>query len=173
MYYLNVFLLYAVIGHLFESVIYLFCEGESGILYGPWTPVYGIGVALLYLFFYFMKKKKWTRNQILVGEFFIGFFLLSFLEWVGGHLLAYFFDTVFWNYEGLPFHVGKYISLETAFVWGILSSCCIAFLKDPLDKILKKIPKFVTFVFLFFFLLDCFMTGLHKMKLSIFFFPFF
>lgn len=173
MYYSNIFIVYSIIGYIFESIIYLFNEGESGILYGPWTPVYGIGVVLLYLVFSFMKKKNFTRNQILVGEFFTGFFVLSFLEWIGGHLLEYFFHVVFWNYEGLLFHVGKYISLETAFVWSILSVLCIRFLKEPLDQWVKKIPKFVTFVLFFFFLIDCIFTLLYKMKLSVFFFPFF
>ena len=50
MYYINNFFMYSILGHIFESIIYLFCEGESGILYGPWTPVYGIGVVIIYYF---------------------------------------------------------------------------------------------------------------------------
>jgi uncharacterized membrane protein len=173
MYYLNTFFIYSILGYLFESIIYLFCKGESGILYGPWTPVYGLGVVIIYIFYNYLNKKNYSLKYIYILEFLVGFFILSFIEWIGGHLLESFFKITFWNYEGLLFNIGKYISLEISLVWGILSCICIKFLKPLSDKLIKKIPKLVTFIFLILFIIDIFITCSNKMKLSIFLFPFF
>lgn len=173
MYYINNFFLYSILGYLFESIIYLFCEGESGILYGFWTPVYGIGVCLLLWFYRYFKQRNVCQKNILFYEFLIGFFLLSFLEWIGGHLLELFFGITFWNYEGLYFNLGKYIALETSLVWGSFSVLCMQFLKPISDKIVKKIPKVVTWILLFLFILDLLCTIFTKSKLLIFFEKFF
>jgi uncharacterized membrane protein len=160
--------MYSIVGYLFESVIYLFCRGESGILYGPWTPVYGLGVVIIYSFYHLFKKKQYSLKRIYILEFLIGFFLLSFIELIGGHLLELFFNIVFWNYEELPFHIGKYIALEIAFIWGISSIICIKILKPLTDKIEKKIPKCLTWICLFLFIMDGIITILTKSILAIF-----
>ena len=46
MYYINLFFVYSILGFVFETILSQFWSGvfNSGILFGPWTPVYGIGV---------------------------------------------------------------------------------------------------------------------------------
>ena len=58
MYYINNFLLFSIIGHILESVVYLILnnDGYSGIMYGPWTPVYGFGIILIIIIYNFIKK---------------------------------------------------------------------------------------------------------------------
>lgn len=168
MYYINTFFIYSILGYLYESIIYLFQSGESGILYGIWTPVYGIGVVVIFFFYHIFKKKGYSNKKIYLLEFLVGFFLLSFLEWLGGMLLEILFDTVFWNYEGLEFNIGNYISLETAFIWGIASILCIKFLKPLSDKLEEKIPKWGTWILIIFFSIDSIITFLTKSALAIF-----
>lgn len=56
MYYMNYFFVFSILGYLLET---FFNKGfESGILYGPYTPVYGIGVCLVIFVFHFLKRKK-------------------------------------------------------------------------------------------------------------------
>lgn len=173
MYFINNFFLYSIIGHLFESIIYLFYKGESGILYGFWTPIYGIGVVILFWFFEFFKKNNYSKKTILWNIFLIGFLLLTFIECIGGYLLESIFGIVFWNYEGLKFHIGKYISLEISFIWGILSLICVYLLKPWSDKLEKKIPTWVTWVLMILFLIDVIATLLIKSDLLVFFKKFF
>ncbi len=168
MYYINTFFIYSIFGYLYESIIYLFQSGESGILYGFWTPVYGVGVVVIFFFYCLFKNKGYSNKKIYFLEFLVGFFLLSFLEWLGGMLLEILFDTVFWNYEGLKFNIGNYISLETAFVWGIASILGVKLLKPLSDKIEEKIPKWVTWILIILFSVDLFITLLTKSALTIF-----
>jgi len=70
------------------------------------------------------------------------------------------FHKVFWDYSNFKFHFGHYISLEMSALWGILSILFLYFVKPWMDKIIKKIPKWLTiFVFLI-FLVDVFITFL-------------
>lgn len=166
--YINTFFLYSIVGHLFESIIYLFQSGKSGILYGPWTPVYGLGVCILYFFYQRFKEHDVSLKNILFLEFLVGFFLLTFLEWIGGHLLEICFDVVFWDYSGLKFHIGKYIALEISVIWGLFSVLYVRFLMPISDKIIQKIPKWFTWIVFFFFCLDIVFTIFMKSELSIF-----
>ena len=49
MYYVNVFFVFSFLGFLFENVLNIFTNDNfnSGILYGPWTFIYGIGALLI------------------------------------------------------------------------------------------------------------------------------
>ena len=48
MYLLNCFFIYSILGFIIEGLFTLIVSGKfsSGILYGPWTPVYGFGAIL-------------------------------------------------------------------------------------------------------------------------------
>lgn len=173
MYFINNFFLYSILGHIFESIVYLFYDGESGILFGPWTPVYGIGVTIVFSLYIYFLKKGFKKKIIIWNIFLVGFILLTIIECIGGYLLEALFGTIFWNYEGLPLHIGKYISLEISFVWGILSLVCVYFLKPLTDKIIKKIPIWLTWIFIILFLIDVFMTIYLKSNLFVFFEKFF
>ena len=78
----------------------------------------------------------------------IGAVSLSFLEYVGGIIIETLFHIVFWNYSSMRFNIGKYTSLEMAFIWGITSVILIYLIKPLVDKFIKKIPKLITWILL-------------------------
>lgn len=163
MYYINCFFIYSIIGHILETVFYTIVSGESGILYGLWTPIYGVGcILVLFIYEKFIDKlkiKRWIKNILI---FLTGFILLSGLEYLAGILVEYFFNTVFWSYENLKFHIGKYIALELAFVWGIASLGLIYIINPVVDYFEKKIPSFITWIFILLFIIDCLSTVYFK-----------
>ena len=85
MYYLNCFLLYSVLGYILETLLALITKSNfnSGIMYGPWTPIYGIGtVTILLLSHYFfmnLHMPRWIETIvvfIIVGIFLSCLFLI-------------------------------------------------------------------------------------------------
>lgn len=161
MYYLNNFFLYSILGHILESFFYK--NGDSGILAGIWTPVYGIGVVII-IFSYNFFKKHFKTNKILeiIYVFLIGSILLSTIEYIGGILIEIIFDRVFWDYSHFKFNIGKYAALEMSFIWGISALILIYLLKNITDKIIKKIPKLLTLVLLILILFDLYYSILLK-----------
>lgn len=160
MYYINIFFLYSILGHIMESIVYLFCKGESGILFFPWTPIYGIGVVIVALCYQKIKQIKNKFFQYLC-VFLVGFLLLSLLEFIGGILIEKLFHIVFWSYDHFKFHFGHYIALEISLIWGICSIIIVLTLPF-VDKIVKKIPRSITWLFIILIILDSIMTILFR-----------
>lgn len=165
MYYLNCFFVYSFLGFLFETCVAKISGNSfnSGILYGPFTPIYGIGVLLILIiskyFFLNLHMPRWVETIIV---FFILFFVLTFIEWIGGILIEKIFGVVFWDYSHLRWNIGKYISLEISLVWGVLSILLIYVIHPFLEKFIMKIPIFITYLVLLIFVCDLFFTYFHQ-----------
>lgn len=157
MYYLNYFFLYSIIGHLFETILLFLKQsnGKSGYLYGLWTPVYGIGIILIILISNFVFKNI-NKNKIIQS---IIIFLwvstaLTVIEWLGGITIEHLFHFTFWDYSNFTLSMGKYVAIEISLIWGTLSLIFIYLLKKPSDKLIKKIPKCLTYILVMLFVID-------------------
>ena len=56
MYYINTFFIFSILGHIIENFVYK--HVDSGILFGFWTPIYGLGIILILLINNILKKLK-------------------------------------------------------------------------------------------------------------------
>ena len=158
MYYINYFFILSFIGHIIESIV---VKSNSGILFGWWTPIYGIGSIIILLINKFINKLH-VNTLLKVILLFINCSLaLTIIEAIGGYLIEYIFKITFWDYTSYKFNIGKYIALEMAIIWGISSIILICF-KPLLDKIISKIPKYFTYMLIIIFILDLFLTIIIK-----------
>lgn len=165
-YYMNCFFVYSLFGFLLENFFYLVSgySGNSGVFYGPWTPVYGIGaIIIIVVTKLIFKNFKGNRLLKLILVFFIVTVLLSFIEWLGGNLIEYFFHTVFWDYSSHKYHLGKYVALDMSAIWGVMSIIFIYFIHPWLDKIIKKIPYFITCLLITAFIVDIILTFIFRL----------
>lgn len=157
MYYFNIFFIYSIIGYFYEILICLLFNNklESGFMYGPWTPIYGIGVLLILIvsktLFKKLKLNKIVENIIF---FFIIIFILTTIEWIAGNLLYLIYHKDFWNYSNMIFSIGKYISLLVSLIWGLFSFIVLYIIHPQIKKITKKIPKFFTYTLIILFIID-------------------
>lgn len=163
-YWFNTFFIYSILGYLFETTgNFIFdLTGNSGILNGPWTPIYGLGMIIAIVIHQKLDKKyhsKKVKNFLLFTYCII---ILTILEQIGGMLIEYFLHTTYWDYTKLMFNFGKYISLETSLLWGILVFLVINFLKPFIDKINSKIPHYLTYILILLFLIDATYTWITK-----------
>ena len=165
MYYINCFFIYSIIGFIFENIVGIITDTsfDSGILYGPMTPIYGFGVILIlviskYLFFH-LHMPRWVETII---SFFVLIIVLTILEFIGGVLIENIFGVVFWDYSDFKFNIGTYISLEISFLWGILSIFIIYVIHPILDKFIKNIPYIITFLAIIIFIIDLVITIINK-----------
>ena len=165
MYYINCFFIYSIIGFIFENIVGIITNTsfDSGILYGPITPIYGFGVILIliiskYLFLN-LHMPRWIETII---SFFVLIFVLTVLEFLGGILIEKIFGVIFWDYSDFKFNIGKYISLEISFLWGILSIFIIYVIHPMLNKFIKKIPLLITIIAVIIFICDLSITIINK-----------
>lgn len=167
MYLLNCFFIYSILGFLLESTFNLIVihHFKSGILYGPWTPVYGFGAILTIIISKkIFKKLKTTPLRETLITFLILAITLTITEWLGGILIETLFSITMWNYKNFNFNIGKYIILEMTLIWGLISIFLIYFIKPVIDIIEKKIPKSLTYILLILFIIDVIITTITKIK---------
>ena len=168
MYYLNTFLIYSILGFLLETIRSFFVNSKftSGIMYGPWTPIYGLGIVLVILIsnylFSHLHLSRWVETFI---TFIIITIVLTLLEWLGGVLIEKIFHVVFWDYSKEAFSIGKYISLSKSLIWGVGSIIFIYVLKPLLEGVIKRVPVPVTVILTLLMLSDLILTFVNKSKI--------
>ena len=109
--YLNYLFIYSIFGFLMESEVYKLwnTSKHSGIFYGPYTFVYGVGVLASILVYeklnnYLKDKNKYLKIFI---YFLIFTILLSLIEYLGGNILKLIFSIDMWDYSNHSIHFGK------------------------------------------------------------------
>lgn len=158
MYLVNCFFVYSILGYILE-MIFGFAIGahnvESGILYGPWTPIYGIASVFIIVIsdklFKNLHLPRWIETIIVVLVLMV---VLSALEWFGGILIELIFGFSFWDYSDSKFNLGKYVCLEFALIWSVLSLVFIYVINPLLEKYIKKIPIWLTIILSILFIVD-------------------
>lgn len=168
MFYINCFLLYAILGFFLETTLAFLTKSHfsSGILYGPWTPVYGIGSILILLIsrylFMNLHMPRWKETIIV---FFVITIVLTFIEWIGGIGIEKIFNQVFWDYSKDPTSIGHYISLKMSLIWGIGSIIFIYVIHPFLENYIHKIPMWITAPVFLCFIIDVVITIVMKGKM--------
>lgn len=153
MYDINIFLTYSILGFFYECIINFIQDGRfsSGFMYGPWTPIYGIGV--LIILFIYKKLSKYSKTKRLIIMSIISMIVLTKLEYIIGNLIELIFHTSFWDYSNYKFNYGKFISLESSLIW-MIGSIIIIFIHKKLKKYIKKIPNQITIILSIVFTID-------------------
>lgn len=153
MYDINIFLTYSILGFFYECIINFIQDGRfsSGFMYGPWTPIYGIGV--LIILFIYKKLSKYSKTKRLIIMSIISMIVLTILEYITGNLIELIFHTSFWDYSNYKFSYGKFISLESSLIW-MFGSIIIIFIHKKFKKYIKKIPNQITIILSIVFTID-------------------
>lgn len=118
------FSLYCFFGYLMESFYISLLQRKwisSGLLKGPFIPLYGIGAMLLIIL-----EKQLTIHPFIC--FFIGGFLLTILEFMTSLYLEKCFHTKCWDYSKHHFHFQGRICLFYSLIWSCLSYLFLYFI---------------------------------------------
>ena len=169
MYYLNCFWVYSIFGFILETIFYSIFKwsGESGILYGPWTLIYGFGsIIIIATTKYIFKNFKRSKFLKLILIFLFNFIFLSFIELVGGLLIEKIFWVSWWDYSSHKYHLGKYVCLDMSLTWGLASIILIYVIKPLMDKIIKKIPNWIGIMMSLIILIDLVITIINKINIK-------
>lgn len=128
-----IFMIGSVIGYVVEMIVAFVQEGHfesrQGVLYGPFTPVYGIGILVFYMFFNRIKtreKKKIFLLAMLLGG--ITEYLCSFLQ-------EKIFGTISWDYSNWILNINGRTTLIHCTYWGIAGILYISYIEPILPKL--------------------------------------
>lgn len=128
-----------VLGFILETVWYLIKNGEfinkQGLLYGPFKPIYGLGLIIIVFFMYRHQNKKSYQ------KFIIGTLIGSAFEYFGSVFQEYIFGTSTWNYSSFNYNIAGRIYLPYCLAWGVIAIIAIDVLYPWFKKVFLKCPK--------------------------------
>jgi uncharacterized membrane protein len=153
------FTLGCFIGCLLETILcYIqlgFFESRKGLIYGPFNPVYGIGVILV-IFFLEREKKRYLI-------FLAGAFLGGLVEYICSWVQESTFGTISWDYHKYFLNFDGRTSLFYMFWWGVLSYIFIKAIYPIFLKFIylikEKYRLTVSITLIVFFSLDILISG--------------
>lgn len=128
-------IIYSFLGWCLESIyktIILKKPVNSGFLYGPFCPMYGIGAVIM------IQLGKLSNN--VVGIFLIAFIVFSVWEYIVAVILEKLFKTKYWDYSSLKFNIQGRVCLKNSIYWGILGVLLIFIIQPTIIKWTSLIP---------------------------------
>ena len=132
------FLIGAFLGDIVET---LFCRATAGVwmsrssvVWGPFSIVWGLAMALATLLLYQYKDRPasflFVAGTLLGGAY----------EYLCSVFTELVFGTVFWDYSAIPFNLGGRINLLYCFFWGFAAVAWFRGLYPILARWIAKIP---------------------------------
>lgn len=153
-----IFVISAFLGVVVETGYAVFVEHEfenrSGLLYGPFNIIYGMGGVLLTLVLSVLPKflKKWY------GYFIVAMILGAAVEFAFSYGQELVFGSYSWEYNDTFLNIGGRVNLMFSFFWGVLGLAWMLWIYPLMSKLIEKIPvrlgRVLTIVLIVFFVLD-------------------
>ncbi len=115
-----IFFLGSMAGLLIEEVWMLvsagLTESRVGLVWGPFSPLYGLGAVLLTWLSFFLRSRGAAGWQVFLVSAVVG----GVLEQIAGWSMSTFFDAESWTYLHLPDHITQWVAWRFLAAWGVL-----------------------------------------------------
>ena len=138
-----IFLIISVLGVYYEQILNLvthyfksksiFWESRTGVIYGPLSPIYGIGAVIM---IYFLLRKKRTLWEL----FILGSVIGGIFEYGMSYLQEIFTGTASWNYSYHFLNIGGRTTIPFMLVWGAFSVLLVKVVYPKISELIEKIP---------------------------------
>lgn len=160
------FFMGAFIGDIVETI---FCRvtmgvwmSRSSVVWGPFSIVWGLGIALATAMLYRYKD----RSESFL--FITGTLLGGAFEYLCSVFTEVVFGKVFWDYSHMKYNLGGRINLLYCFFWGIAAVVWFRLLYPKLSDFIEKIPvkagKAVTWLLVAFMAVDAVITSMALIR---------
>ena len=115
-----IFFLGSMAGLLIEEIWMLLsaglAENRVGLVWGPFSPLYGLGAVALTVLSFFLRSRGASGWQVFLVSVLVG----GVLEQLAGWSMSTFFDAESWTYLHLPDHITQWVAWRFLLAWGLL-----------------------------------------------------
>lgn len=133
-----IFMIGCVVGFILES---LWCfarkghiESRKGVIYGPFSQIYGFGAVLFTILLYRIQD----ANGIII--FLFSALIGGIFEYVCSFIQEKSFGTISWEYSKLPVNLHGRTNLSYALCWGLLGLVFIKHIYPFCSAIIEMVP---------------------------------
>ena len=128
-----IFMIGCILGYVVEMIVALVQNGHfvsrQGLLYGPFTPVYGIGILVYYIFFKIVKNRN--KKIVFVSSMILG----GITEYLCSYIQEKAFGTVSWDYSNWLFNINGRTTLIHCTYWGFAGLLYVSYIEPLIPKI--------------------------------------
>lgn len=128
-----IFMIGSILGYIVEMIVGLVQNGHfvsrQGLIYGPFTPVYGIGILVYYLFFSIVNARN--KGYIFISAMILG----GITEYLCSYIQEKIFGTVSWDYSNWIFNINGRTTLIHCTYWGFAGLLYTSYIKPLIPKI--------------------------------------
>lgn len=156
------FVLGCLIGTYWEELLYFFTHhfqttNRQGMLYGPFSPIYGAGVSIFVL----ILGKNNDKHTIL-KTYLYSCLIGGVVEYMTSLIAEKCFGVTFWDYHGMFLNINGRTTIPYMLFWGLGGLVLMKVGYPSISRLLEKIPvrlgNIVFRVFLILFLIDFILT---------------
>lgn len=128
-----IFMIGCILGYVVEMIVALVQNGHfvsrQGLLYGPFTPVYGIGILVYYIFFRIVKNRD--KKIVFISSMILG----GITEYLCSYIQEKAFGTVSWDYSNWLFNINGRTTLIHCTYWGFAGLLYVSYIEPLIPKI--------------------------------------
>ena len=128
-----IFMIGSILGYVVEMIVAFVQNGHfvsrQGLLYGPFTPVYGIGILVYYIFFKIVKNRN--KKIVFVSSMILG----GITEYLCSYIQEKAFGTVSWDYSNWLFNINGRTTLIHCTYWGFAGLLYVSYIEPLIPKI--------------------------------------
>ncbi len=106
---------------------------RRGVLYGPFSPIYGAGMVL---FIYLLSRRKHTNIELILYGGLIG----GIFEYMTSFLQETFIGTVSWDYSKQFLNIHGRTTIPIMLGWGMGAFILVRYVYPFLSRLIEKIP---------------------------------
>ncbi len=157
-------IVYSILGFILERIINLIFLGEyydNSVLFGPWQPLYGSGIAIAILIISSLGLlNNFSKAYKPILALMICILSTYFVEAVTGYGFEVAFGVQLWDYNEFfnPELGTEYINLIASTLFGFLSFIAIIFIHPFIKKFVKWCHPVIVYQLCILFLLDVVIT---------------
>lgn len=156
-----IFVFFSIYGFVFETIQSLIKFGgfynRQGLLYGPFSQIYGLGAVIIILCTKNIYKKS------IAFLFILSCFMGAAFEYLFSLMQEMIFGCVSWNYYSMPFNIQGRINLLYSLIWGVIGVIIVRWLYPLTIRMIKSITNkkgiIISWIVLIFLCYDIFISA--------------
>lgn len=133
-----IFIIGCIIGAYYEEIGFIFRHGywepRRGLLYGPFSPVYGISLAAVVIMF--GNKEKLKSYKVYLYCALLG----GVFEYTLSVVQQFIFHSRSWNYDNYFLNIGGRTTVIFMLIWGFVGLIFIKVIYPKTSSLIEKIP---------------------------------